>query len=292
MSPEELFAAMQSVDDILDYREGYKRMPFSYVGSKKESLDQILPRLPYLNTFCDVFGGSGVITLNRRSSPLDVYNDRFSAVTDFFKVVRSKDLRERLIDLIQLSPPSRQEFVECRDGFEAEEDIVERVRKWYISVQLSFAGRGLYFGRVVKGKGNEWRKIAESLDLFQEIADRFLKIQIENADWRHILKDYDSHATVFYLDPPYLGFNVYKNQMSKDEHKELCEKVFNLQGFVALSGYKNDLYDSYPWDSVHNWTVRDKMTSQALTTETSRNLGNDIKRESQEEYLYIKEVSE
>jgi hypothetical protein len=33
------------------------RAPFSYCGSKRASLKQILPHLPYRHSFIDVFGG-------------------------------------------------------------------------------------------------------------------------------------------------------------------------------------------------------------------------------------------
>lgn len=291
MTSDELLAIYQSLDDSNeDYREDYKRIPFSYVGSKSESLSHILPELPYLDTFVDVFGGSGVITLNRGESKLDVYNDRHSGVTCFFRVVRDNDLRQQLIERIGLSPHSREEFMWSRDTWKDCTDDIERAARWYVSVQSSFAGRGRYFGRVVKGRGMMWRKIQENLDLFQDIANRFLTVQIENLDWRHCLSDYDSYTSVFYLDPPYYGHNVYDHGMSKKDHLEMCERIFNTKGFVALSGYDTEIYKQFPWDRILNWTVSDKMTTMAKDTVTSVVKGNDsVSRGTQEEYLFIKE---
>lgn len=291
MNSDELLAAFRSVDEgEEDFREDYKRMPFSYPGSKSESLKEILPRLPYLNTFVDVFGGSGVVTLNRRASNLDVFNDRFSGVTAFFRVVRDAAKRQQLVERIALSPHGREEFIWSKQTWKDHDDDLERAARWYVSVQSSFAGRGLYFGRVVKGKGNMWRKIQENLDLFEDIAQRFLTIQIENLDWRHCLSDYDTPLTVYYLDPPYFGHNIYEFGMSKADHLEMCERIFKCHGFVALSGYDTEIYKNFPWDSIHSWSVSDKMTPMTTETVTSIVHANaHVNRGMQEEWLFIKE---
>lgn len=292
MTQEELLAAFESVDDAVQIREGYSRMPFSFPGNKQDSLVQILPRLPYLDTFVDVFGGSGVVTLNRAASKLDVYNDRHSAVTLFFRVVRDSVLRHRLIDRIKLSPHSREEFLWSRDTYNlVKDDDVELVARWYVSVQSSFAGRGKYFGRVTQGRGDMWQKIQDNLHLFHDIANRFLSVQVENLDWRMILKDYDSLGTVFYLDPPYIGHNIYDYNMSRTDHREMCDRIFQMKGFVALSGYENDVYSKYPWDSIHTWGVRDRMTTVSTKTDSSCVHGLEMSRkEEQVEYLWIKEI--
>ena len=293
MTPEELLAAMGSVDDTLEFRETYLRVPFSYPGSKSMSLKHILPKLPNLSTFVEVFGGSGVVMLNRPASDLDVFNDRYSGVVSFFRVVRDNSLRQKLIERIALSPHSREEFMWSKQTWESCQDDVERAARWYIMVQSSFAGRGRFFGRVVKGKGLMWRKIQENLDLFEDIAQRFLSIQLENLDWRFCLTDFDQPDTVFYLDPPYWEHNIYDNIMTKKDHQEMCERIFQCKGFVALSGYSNNLYDQYPWDNIFQWEVGDHMMTQATTTNTSLVHNRlDINRgKKQVEYLFIKEAA-
>lgn len=281
----------EHMDTSSDVRENFKNIPFSYPGTKKDSLANILPRLPYLKVFVDVFAGSGVVTLNRKESPLDVYNDRHSGVTAFFRVVRDNQLREQLIERIGLTVHGREEFIWSK-SWPLVEDPVERAARWFTCVQSSFVGRGQYFGRVLKGQGNMWRKIQENLDLFQDIAQRFLRVQIENLDWRHCLKDYDSYDTVFYIDPPYWEHNIYEHKMTKEDHREMLDRIFQCKGFVAVSGYENALYDSYDWDGVVKWEVYDKMTTQAFS-ETSCVHGHEshVERGIQTEYLFIKEVS-
>ncbi len=49
-------------------REKYLRAPFGYPGSKRSSLSQILPHIPYLKNYVEVFGGGGAVLLNRNKS--------------------------------------------------------------------------------------------------------------------------------------------------------------------------------------------------------------------------------
>lgn len=291
LTDNDLLAAFESLDDVLDHRETYKRIPFSYAGTKSESLPEILPRLPVLNTFVDVFGGSGVVILNRQVSKLDVYNDLSSGLTCFFRVVRDPTLLQKLLNRIPLTPHGREEYLWSKQTWESCDDAVERAARWYVTIQSSFAGLGRNFGRALKGKGTMWRNIQERLDLFNDVAERFLTIQVENLDWRHCLKDYDSLETVFYVDPPYWSKNVYPHQMSRTEHVELCERIFQCKGFVALSGYDTDLYKTYPWHDIHSWKINDYMASQAYATEENR-LAEKRKhgRGHSTEYLYIKEI--
>ena len=41
----------------------------------------------------------------------------------------------------------------------------------------------------------------------------------------------------------------YKYEMTRDDHRDLLECLLNLQGYVVLSGYANDLYDN----TLDNW---------------------------------------
>jgi DNA adenine methylase len=85
-----------------------KCLPFRWYGGKYTHLNWLLPQLPELHRYIEPFGGSGTVLLNRNPSPVEVYNDRDSDVTNFFKVLR--DHRDELLEKISLTPFSREEF--------------------------------------------------------------------------------------------------------------------------------------------------------------------------------------
>lgn len=290
----ELFKGMMEHDDHIrkqddgKSREEYIKAPFSYLGSKKESLPYILPMLPIRKIWNEVFGGSGIVTLNRKESDLEIFNDRYSGVTSFYRVIKDSDKLDQLIDKLQLTIHSREEFIWCKTTWEDScNDDVERAYRWYYMMQNSFGGRGKFFGRVIQGKSGIYKKINSKLQDFWIIHDRLKKVQIENLDWRQCLLDFDTKDTVHYCDPSYYGTKYYDYNLSEIEHKELCDRIFDLKGFVALSGYSNPIYDKYPWSNKISWKVRDLITTQSINTQ-GIDL-NSVKRGKLVEYLWLKE---
>src|SRR5262245_45121950 len=114
---KDLFSALDAVSgsNSEEIREHYLRAPFSCLGSKFKGLDEILPRLPYRNGFCEPFGGSGVVLLNRNECPLEVFNDRHSGITAFYRCLRDPVKKDALIERIELSVHSREEFIWSKD---------------------------------------------------------------------------------------------------------------------------------------------------------------------------------
>lgn len=289
----DLFALFNSMNDSEGAREkDILRAPFNYPGGKSRSIKNILPHLPYRSFYGELFGGTGAVLLSRNSSDLEVYNDRFGGVTCFYRVIRDKVKMNQLLDRMQLCLHSREEFVWSRDTWKNCEDEVERAARWYYSVLNSFAGQGLFFGRCLSGKGQIAQKLKNNLKLFPEIHERIKHVTIENQDYRMLLKDYDSSDAVWYLDPPYYDYakGMYEHELNRGEHKELLERVFQLKGFVALSGYSNPLYDSYPWDDKHTWVVRSSSLYAGKGTETNNLDEGEVVRGKAQEVLYIKEA--
>jgi DNA adenine methylase len=286
-----MFNALNSHDEV---RERIIRAPFPYPGAKSRSQEHILPHLPYREFYGEPFGGSGAILLARNESPLEVFNDRFSGVTCFYRVVRDRTRMNALIDRLTFCLHSREEFVWCRSTWKNCEDEVERAARWYYMVMCSFAAQGRHFGRSIKGKPQMGPKLKSNLKLFPEVSKRLQNAQIENQDWRQILSDFDQPGAVWYLDPPYYQYakGMYECEMTKEDHRELLDRIFQLRGFVALSGYENELYDKYEWDNRYSWTVRVSSLGQGFT-ETNNLAGHEglLQRGTAKETLWIKEAA-
>jgi DNA adenine methylase len=87
-----------------------------------------------------------------------------------------------------------------------------------------------------------------AVDGLPEIAQRLLRVQIENAPALEIIERYDNPKTLFYLDPPYVhesrgDKNAYGHEMSNWDHIQLGEFLRNVQGRAVISGYRTKLYD-------------------------------------------------
>ncbi|MBM3840486.1 MAG: DNA adenine methylase [Verrucomicrobia bacterium] len=226
-----------------------KMIAFGYYGGKFSHLDFILPLLPtYFIHFCEPFGGSAAVLINRPPAPAETYNDLDSEVVNFFRCLR--DEGEELVRLISLTPFSREELVKActpEPGLTA----LERARRFFVRArqtrtglaQTSSEGRWAHCVLTSRagmaGAVSRWLGSVEGLP---EIVQRLQRVQIENAPATEIIQRYDSPNTLFYCDPPYPheargDAKAYGFEMTDREHADLAEVLHGVRGAVAISGY-------------------------------------------------------
>lgn len=90
-------------------RSARKHIAFGWYGGKYSHLDWLLPLLPPAQHYCEPFGGSAAVLLNRPPAPVETYNDTDSEVVNFFRVLR--DHKDELVYAIGMTPFSREEYV-------------------------------------------------------------------------------------------------------------------------------------------------------------------------------------
>ena len=246
-------------------RQRNKAIAFGWYGGKFSHLNWLLPLLPECHHYCEPFGGSAAVLLNRTPSPVETYNDMDGEVVNFFRVLR--DQQNELVQKIALTPFSRGEFFLAveKNGAPPVSDL-ERARLFYIRARQARTGlaQTASLGRWANCKNtsragmsgvvSRWLGGVEGLP---EIAMRLLRVQIENRPAIDVIKLYDSEQALFYCDPPYphdaRGDNkAYGYEMSDEEHRELALILRTCRGSVAVSGYRCSLMDElYPgWRRV------------------------------------------
>ena len=236
-----------------------RKIAFGWYGGKFSHLDFLLPNLPNdARHFCDVFGGSAAVLINREPALVETYNDLDSELVNFFATLRHPENGERLLKEIALTPFSRRGIgagvyagspigrcgtgaavlrARTADPHRTGANIVERTLG---AVHLDFPARG-WPGQCLVG----WAPI-EGLP---PIIDRLMRVQIENAPALEVIQRYDTPETLFYLDPPYVhdargDKHAYYGEMTDAEHAELAELLRGIKGRAAISGYRNELYDA------------------------------------------------
>ncbi len=107
-----------------------KKIAFGWYGGKYSHLDWLLPLLPYTTHYCEPFGGSAAVLINRKPSPVETYNDIDREVVNFFRMLRDK--QDELLQAIALTPFSREELrIASEDPLDGLTDL-ERARRFFV----------------------------------------------------------------------------------------------------------------------------------------------------------------
>jgi DNA adenine methylase len=243
---------------ISQLKTSAKVIAFGWYGGKFSHLDWLLPLLPECYHYCEPFGGSAAILLNRIPSPLETYNDLDGEVVNFFKVLREE--KAKLIEAIGFTPFSREEFAKACH-LEPNLSNFERARRFYVRARQVRTGlaQTATIGRWANCKNTSRNGMSGvisrwlgGIEHLAYIAERLLRVQIENRPAIDVIRLYDSKKTLFYCDPPYVhgtrgDTKSYGYEMSDDEHRLLAKVLNAVKGFVGISNYQCDLMDEiYP----------------------------------------------
>lgn len=257
-----------------------KLIAFGWYGGKFNHLDWLLPLLPRTKHYCEPFGGSAAVLLNRDPSEVETYNDLDGEVVNFFKVLRNK--KDELIYSIGMTPFAREEFqsaINSNGNGHGLSDL-ERARRFFIRArqvrtglaQTASNGRWancLLTSRAgMAGAVSRWLGSVEGLEY---IASRLLRVQIEHDEAVKVIQRYDSPDTLFYCDPPYPhesrgDRNAYAYEMTDQMHVELASILNRVKGKVAVSGYRCELLDKL----YKGWNRNVGKSKKALSIKSER----------------------
>ena len=235
--------------------DGRRRIVFGWYGGKFSHLDWILPLLPSCHHYCEPFAGSAAVLINRHAAPVETYNDIDGEVVNFFRVLR--DQYETLARAIALTPFSREEYHLAIHGDMTGISDVERARRFYVKARQTRTGlaQTASLGRWancrdtsragMSGVVSRWLGGVAALP---DIAQRLMRVQIENRPAVDVIRLYDGPKTLFYCDPPYLHATrgdpkAYAFEMDEAQHRSFAETVHECKAMVAVSGYDHPLMD-------------------------------------------------
>jgi DNA adenine methylase len=184
---------------------------FGWYGGKFNYLQWLMPLLPSAHHYCEPFGGSAAVLLNREPSPVETYNDIDGEVVNFFRVLRTQ--KDALIEAIGLTPFSREEFaLALRVDGQGISDL-ERARRFFVRARQVRTGlaQTASLGRWANCKGTSRSGMSGvvsrwlgSIEQLPEIAERLLRVQIENRPAPAVIRLYDGPNTLFYCEPSHV----------------------------------------------------------------------------------------
>jgi site-specific DNA-adenine methylase len=203
---------------------------FAYQGSKKRELIYIVPLLPTVDIYVDVFGGGGSVFLKfceLYPTKTCVYNDFSYGLYDIFKNVsdgKGQELENKFNAMLTHTNPVELRVRRC--------EVIQRVKaaNWRCeALDLLYLLRTATLGLWTNETLCNIRGIPKKNPL---TSFNILGRPVFNKDYRQILTEYKTNENAFlYLDPPYNSKNTscetYK-VMGGDYHNYLVfiEQVF------------------------------------------------------------------
>lgn len=241
-----------------------------WYGGKWRIADWVVSFFPKHDTYVEAYGGAASVLMKKKPARVEVYNDLYYDIYNFFRVLRNPFQYDHLRHLLRLTPYCSAEFDACAHP---SEDPVEQARRTFIRACMSINP-----GKALRGESSGFRStsrgdyrlpqsfisMTENLDA---VVDRLRGVVIENRTAKKICLVHDAPDTLHYLDPPYMGItrsvnrsNVYVHELrSVDEHRELYEYATQLKGYVVLSGYDSPFYRD--WYGGAGWTYKSTQTA-------------------------------
>jgi DNA adenine methylase len=270
--------------------------PLKYHGGKgylaPRIWDLIRARGHRHTNYVEPYLGGGAVLLARPDSiqpASEVVNDIDGDLTNFWRVLQGGDSFGAFHRLCEATPFSEAEWsdadMEFRDWPEHDANATNTVvRAWrfFVRCRMSLAGRMKSFTGVTKtrtrrgmnGEVSAWLTAVDGLPL---VHARLRQVMVINRPALTVIRQFDSHDTLFYLDPPYVHATRatttdYRHEMTEADHVEMLEALVRLRGKFVLSGYATQLYDAYStregwhraeWDMPNNaagGTTKRRMT--------------------------------
>ena len=256
--------------------------PLNYTGNKFRVLKQIIPLLNSdKDTFCDIFCGSGLVSLNSNYKKI-VMNDNFKEIIEIIEMFIDKD-SEHIIKEVDkiinkygftdtfrkggkaypelqhegLSKFNKIPFLKLRNEYSNKKRplLLFALTIFSFNHYIRFNGSGVY--NLPVGKVDFSKSLREKTKKYSE-ALKTKKITLSNKDFRD--RALYKKDALYYFDPPYLITSApYNTEWDINKEKELLElldelnikgKKFALSNVFRSNGKENSLL--IKWSKKYN----------------------------------------
>ena len=210
------------------------KSPISYLGGKSRLAKQIVKMLPEHQTYVEPFCGAAWVFFEKEPSKVEVINDMNLDLVTFWRVVQNH--LEEFLRHFKHCVISREIFdILNRTDPSTLTDIQRAVRFYYLQ-RTGFGGKTV--GRVMPASKTRppslnLNTLAEGI---LEVHWRMRRVTIERMEALQCIRRHDAPGTLFYLDPPYYGFEKdYAVVWPREKFAEMAELLTGIKGAFILS---------------------------------------------------------
>lgn len=250
--------------------------PLKWHGGKYYLASRIVALMPPHVHYVEPFAGGLAVLLARdpleqrlwvppNTGVSEVVNDLDRDLMSFWAVLADPASFLEFQRLVEATPFSQVCWNSAR--FHQQSGIslslVQRAWVFFVQCRQSLAGRRDTFAplsrtrtrRGMNEQASAWLTAVEGLP---EVHSRLRSVVVLDGPALDVIRSQDGPDTLFYLDPPYLAQTrsapeVYRHEMTEEQHRELLSVVVHKQGKFMISGYRSELYDQV----LSRWTRHD-----------------------------------
>jgi DNA adenine methylase len=209
------------------------RGPLAYIGGKRAIAKQIIDMFPKHTTYVEAFAGGAQVFFKKEPSKVEVLNDLDLEMVNFFRVCQQH--YEELIRYLRFMVVSRKWFELLRDTDPATLTDIQRAARQLYLLKNSYAGLvrhpNFRYG-LAQPPGFNPERLPE---IIEETHHRLARVQIECLPYEKVLAQFDGASTLFYLDPPYYGRELYKFNFDHEDFRKMADLLGKLRGKFVLS---------------------------------------------------------
>lgn len=229
----------------------------SWIGGKKALSKEIVNLFPYdYNRYVEVFGGAGWVLFRKPPRrDFEVYNDINGELVNLYRVVQSRKKSKRMLELLENSLNSREEFDRIKKALESGVRMSDVRRAAYFYQQIRYS-----YGAGLDSFASQPHDIRSNFPLIRQATARLANVVIEHQSFDRLIPHLDRKGTIFYCDPPYHNTEqFYKNTGGFNErhHVLLRDDLLTMEGYFLLS-YNDDEYIRELYDHPGIYIVETK----------------------------------
>jgi DNA adenine methylase len=207
--------------------------PLPYIGGKRAIAQQIIDVFPNHRVYVEPFAGGAQVFFRKEPSKVEVLNDLDGEMVNFFRVCQQH--YEELLRYLRFILVSRKWHQLLKATNPATLTDIQRAARHLCLLKNSYAGliRNLnYKCSVAQPPGLNPERLPE---VIEETHKRLARVQLENLPYEAVLKRFDRPDTLFYLDPPYFGLDLYRHNLTTADFETMAERLATLRANFVLS---------------------------------------------------------
>ena len=209
----------------------------AYMGGKSLLADRIISRFPDHQCYVEVFAGAAWLLFKKdeKTSRVEIINDINLDLVTLYRVIKYHI--EEFIRYFKWILVARDEFE--RFKIEAPESLtdIQRAARFYYLLKTGYAARIKNPTFSIATSGQPRLNLLRIEEELSAVHLRLSRVYVENRHYEVLIPKFDKPDTLFYIDPPYHGYENYYGDdvFYRSDFEKLRDVLAGIKGKFIMS---------------------------------------------------------